>query len=125
MSIGKVGGGGKKGGASGAKGAKGTSGSTFASRVGATSTLVGPSGAVGSSNVPALEPLTAQAVEIAKQLKAGLLKSKEEATKTLVSCLLREKVRMQSSALTEKISQSLQDDPRLNAALERLWANVE
>lgn len=127
MSIGKIGGGGRKGGAGPAKGATGkgavgkTGGKTFG-KIDRTESLVGASGQVQGGNVGGVEPLSAQAMEIARQLKGGQLKSKEEAAKKLVGEILREKLRMQSKALTDKIAAQLQDDPRLSQALERLWS---
>jgi hypothetical protein len=130
MSVGGVRGGGKGGKAGGAKGpsgaggAKAAGGSTFG-KVDRSESLVGVSGLVGSGNVgvQGSEPvLTAQALAIAQQLKRGELGSRGEATKKLVAEVLKEKLRMQSKALTEKIADALQDDPRLNQALERLWS---
>lgn len=139
MSVGGIRGGGGKGGPKGPKGAgsagrasKGTFG-----KVDKTERLVGASGAAGTSEVSgtsgaggpggakgvaAADPVTAQALEIARQLKSGQLKTKEEATKKFVAEILKEKLRMQSKALTSKIADTIQDDPRLNQALERLWA---
>ncbi|MHB8879165.1 MAG: hypothetical protein ACYC8T_36155 [Myxococcaceae bacterium] len=128
MAVGKVGGGGRKGGAGGAKGAGPvgkTGGTSFGGKVGKSESLVGPSGLVGSSNVAAADPVTAQALDIARQLKSGQIKTKEEATKKLVAEVLKEKVRMQSKALTQKIADALQEDPRLTQALERLWTTAE
>jgi hypothetical protein len=122
MAVGRVGG---KKGASGAKGAGPvgkTGGAGFADKVGKSESLVGPSGLSGTASVAAADPVTASALDIARQLKTGQIKSKEEATKKLVADILREKVRMQSKALTSRISESLTDDPRLQQALERLWA---
>jgi hypothetical protein len=64
-------------------------------------------------------------MDIARQLKNGQLKDKDEATKKLVADILREKIHMQSKALTNRIANELQDDPRLQKALERLWAKAE
>ncbi len=134
MGVGKVGGGGRKGGAKGAGGAGGAKGAggagkagkaSFADQVDRSQSLVGPSGAAGSGNVQAPDSVTAQALDIARQLKSGQIKSREEATRTLVDRLLKEKVRMQSKALTEKIAETLQDDPRLSQALERIWSKAE
>ena len=125
MGVGKVGGGRKGGGVGGAKGAGGVSkagGAGFADKVGKSESLVGPSRMAGTANVVAADPVTAQALNIARQLKTGQIKTKEEATKKLVADILKEKVRMQSKALTARISESLTDDPRLQQALERLWA---
>ncbi len=124
MSVGKVGGGGKKGGAGAAKGAGpvGKAGGKSFGKVDKTESLVGASGLVQGSNVGGVEPLSAQALEIARQLKGGELKSKQEAAKKLVAEILREKLRLQSKALTDKVADALQDDPRLNQALERLWS---
>lgn len=134
MGVGGVRGGGRKGGAGGAGGAGGVKGggavggakgAGFAGKVDASQGLVGPSGAAASGNVQALDPVMANALDIARQLKNGQIKTKEEATKKLVADILKEKVRMQSRALTAKIADTLQDDPRLNQALERLWGRGE
>jgi hypothetical protein len=134
MSVGGVGRGGGKGRAGGAKGASGAGpakGASFGGKVDGTERLVGPSGAAGSGNVQgtqapqAADPVTASALAIAKQLKNGDFKSKDEATRKLVAEVLKEKLKMKSAALTQKIADALQDDPRLNQALERLWAKAE
>ncbi|NPD29246.1 hypothetical protein [Corallococcus exiguus] len=131
MAVGGVGRGGGKGRAGGAKGASGPSGAasaSFGGKVDRTESLVGPSGLVGSSNIQgpqATDPIAAQALAIAKRLKNGGFKSKEEATKALVSEVLQEKLNMKSAALTGRIAGALQDDPRLNQVLERLWSKAE
>jgi hypothetical protein len=131
MSVGGVGRGGGKGRAGGAKGASGAGpakGAGFGGRVDKAESLVGPSGLVGSGNVQgpqATDPVTASAMAIAKQLKNGDFKSKDEATRKLVAEVLKEKLRMKSASLTQKIADALQEDPRLNQALERLWAKAE
>jgi hypothetical protein len=124
----RVGRGGKAGGAGGAKGAGPAGkagGGGFAGKVGKSESLVGASGLVGGGNVGQADPVTAGALDIARMLKAGQIKTKEEATKKLVANILRDKVRMQSKALTDKISDQLQGDPRLSQALERLWKRGE
>ncbi|MBL8917706.1 MAG: hypothetical protein JNJ54_02505 [Myxococcaceae bacterium] len=133
MSVRGVGRGGKAGGAGRAGAAGGASGASkaqgaFGSKVDRTESLVGPSGLVGSSNVgatAATNPVVAQALDIARQMKAGQIKSRDEATKKLVSDILRDKVRTQSRQLTEKIVEQLKDDPRLAQTLERLWNKAE
>ena len=131
MSVGGVGRGGGKGRAGGAKGAAGKApvgGSNFGAKVDKAESLVGPSGLVGSSNVQgaqAADPISAQAMAIAKQLKNGGFKSKEDATRSLVAEVLKEKLHMKSSALSSKIADALQEDPRLNQVLERLWSKAE
>jgi len=128
MSVGGIRGGGGKGRAGGPKGASGkggvgkASGSNFGGKVDRTEELVGPSGEVGSSNVGGVDPVTAQALELARKLKSGEISSKEEATKKLVADILKEKLRMQSQSLTSKVAEALQNDPRLTQALERLWS---
>ena len=136
MGVGGVRGGGRRGGPSGAGGAggaggakgagaaSGAKGAGFAGKVDASQGLLGPSGAAAGGNVGALDPVTANALDIARQLKSGQIKTKEEATKKLVADILKEKVRLQSKALTKKIADTLQDDPRLNQALERLWGRA-
>ena len=108
-----VGGAGRGRGKGRAGGAKGPSGKASAGKAG-TATFGG-----------AVEPLTSQALAIAQQLKNGDFKNKDEATRKLVAEVLEEKLRMKSSALTSKIADALQDDPRLNQALERLWSKAE
>lgn len=131
MSVGGVGRGGGKGRAGGARGASGKApagGSSFGGKVDKAESLVGPSGLVGSSNVEqarAADPIASQAMAIAKQLKNGGFKNKEEATKHLVAEVLKEKLRMKSSTLSSKIADALQEDPRLNQVLERLWSKAE
>lgn len=128
MAVGRVGRGGSKGGVGGAKGAGGVSkagGAGFADKVGKSESLVGPSRMAGTANVAAADPVSAQALDIARQLKSGQIKTKEEATRKLVADILKEKVRMQSKALTNKIAESLSDDPRLQRALERLWQGAD
>jgi hypothetical protein len=103
-------------------------GSNFGGKVDKAESLVGPSGLVGSSNVQgpqAADPISAQAMAIAKQLKNGGFKSKEDATRQLVAEVLKEKLHMKSSALSSKIADALQEDPRLNQVLERLWSKAE
>lgn len=131
MSVRGVGRGGKAGGARGASGAGAASkagGAAFGAKVDKAESLVGPSGAAGSSNVGNVgptDPVTAQAMDLVRQLRSGQLKSREEATKKLVADILREKVRTQSKKLTDKIFEQLKDDPRLHQTLERLWDRAE
>lgn len=147
MSVGGIRGGGGRGGPKGPKGAGkgggrvGGGGGSF--KVDKSESLVGTTREAGSSNVGGVssaggaggpggagkagaagktDPVAAQAMEIARMLKSGQLKTKEEATKKFVAEILKEKLRMQSKALTSRIADSLQEDPRLNQALERLWA---
>ena len=131
MAVRGVGRGGKAGGAgraSGAGGAAKTGGTSFGARVDKSEGLVGPSGAVGSSNVggvAAADPVTAQALDLARQLKNGQLKSRDEASRKLVADILREKVRLQSKQLTDKILEQLKEDPHLSRTLEHLWNKAE
>lgn len=126
MSVGGVGRGGKggrAGGAGGATGPKGPSGAGGGFKVDKSESLVGASREVSTSEVRESEPvLSAQARAIAQQLKNGQIGSKQEATKKLVAEILKEKVKVSSKALTEKIADTLQDDPRLNQALDRIWS---
>lgn len=131
MSVRGVGRGGKAGGARGASGAGAAAkagGAGFSAKVDKAESLVGASGLVAGSNVGGVgptDPVTAQALDLVRQLKTGQLKSREEATRKLVADILREKVRTQSKKLTEKIFEQLKDDPRLNQTLERLWDRAE
>lgn len=121
MSVRGVGRGSKAGGAKGAKEATPAAKTSFAGKVEKTESLVGPSGVVGSSNVGAVDPVSAQAMELIRQLREGQIKSRDEATKKLVANILREKVRTQSKVLNEKIFEALKDDPRM----ARLWKRAE
>lgn len=130
MSVRGVGRGGKAGGARGASGAGAASkaGGAFGAKVDKSESLVGPSGAAGSSNVGNVgptDPVTAQAMDLVRQLKSGELKSRDEATKALVADILREKINTQSKKLTDKIFEQLKEDPRLTQTLERLWSRAE
>jgi len=128
MAVRGVGRGGKAGGAGRAGGTAKAGGASFGARVEKSESLVGPSGAVGSSNVggvAAADPVTAQALELARQLKSGQLKSRDEASRKLVADILREKVRLQSKQLTDKILEQLKDDPHLSSTLEHLWNKAE
>ncbi|MCU0700867.1 MAG: hypothetical protein MUC96_30535 [Myxococcaceae bacterium] len=133
MSVRGVGRGGKAGGAGRAGAAGGASGPSkaggaFGAKVDRTESLVAPSGLVGSSNVgatAATNPVVSKALDIARQMKQGQIKSRDEATKKLVQDILRDKVRSQSKHLTEKIFEQLKDDPRLAQTLERLWNKAE
>lgn len=128
MGVGKVRGGGSKGAAGGVKGAGGAgkaSGAGFAGKVDRSESLVGPSGAAGSGNVQAMDPVSAKALDIARQLKSGQIKTREEATRALVADILKEKVRMQSKALTQYIAERLEDDPRNKQLLEQILAKAQ
>lgn len=129
MAVGRVGGGskGRTGGVSGGGATQGASkaqGSGFA-RVERTEAQPGVSGLVGSANAGPTDPVTAQAQLVARQLKSGQIRTREEATKKLVGDILKQKLRMKSEGLTQKIADALQQDPRLQAALERLWDGAE
>jgi hypothetical protein len=133
MSVRGVGRGGKAGGAGRAGGAQGAAkaGAAFGAKVdkaGKSESLVGPPGAAASGNVggvAAADPVTAQVLDIVRQLKDGQIKTRDEATKKLVADILQEKVRLQSKKLTDKIAQQLKDDPRLSQTLDRLWNQAE
>ncbi len=122
---GRGGGGGKVGGPKGAGGPAGASKAGKASgagfgKVDRLESLVGPSGAAGADGVAPTDPITAGALEIARQVKAGQI-SREEAAKKLVANILEERLRLKSKALTGKIVEQMNDDPRLNQTLQRLW----
>jgi hypothetical protein len=136
MSVGGIRGGGGKGASGGAKGAGGKGGAGgaggagkagggggFVGKVDQSAGLVGPSGLVGADNVPGGEPLLAtQAAGIAQALAHGQIKTKSEATKKFVAEVLKQKLKMQSKALTDKIAESLQDDPNFSSRLDRMWS---
>jgi hypothetical protein len=127
MSVRGVGRGGKSGRAQGAAGPA-KAGAAFGGKVDKTVGLVGPSGAAGSSNVMqtvASDPVTAKALELVRQLRTGELKSREEATKKLVTDILREKMKMSSKKMTERVVDELKADPSLNQTLERLWNRAD
>lgn len=127
MGVGGVKGGGKKGGVGGAKGAAGAKKGSFGDRVERAAGPQGASGVAGTSGAgaaSATDPIVKQALDIVSQLKAGVIKSREEATRTLVADILKEKVKLKSRLLTNRIAGQLEDDPRLSQALERLWGKA-
>jgi hypothetical protein len=136
-----VGGVGRGGGAKGPKGAAGSgkaSGAfgpkvTAADGAGKAESLVGVSGAAGSAeaaSVAAADPITAGAQNIAKALAEGKIGSKAEATQKLISLILEKKGLSRDGKgkggkkLVEQIADTLEQDPRLAAALERTWARA-
>ena len=121
MGVGGVRGGGKRGGAGGVGKAPRAG---FDSRVDRAASTAGPSGTAGTSGAGALAPadaLTSRALEIARLLRAGQISTRDEATRRLVSDILKQKLRMQSKALTQRIADALEDDPAMNRRLGRLW----
>lgn len=124
MSVGGIRGGGRGGGVKGPKGPGGTSkagGGTFG-KVDRSEKLVGPSGLSGSAEVGPSDPVSMQVLAIARALKSGEIGSKSDAAQKLVASILRERLRLGSKALSKKISDHLQEDPRLAQTLDRLWA---
>lgn len=135
MAVGGVRGGGR--GSAGAKGVAGKStGATFKvtgnDAAGKTESLVGVSGTAGTAEaapVAAADPIAAGAAQIAQALQSGQIASKSEATQKLVQLILGKKQLLgegkRSKKLVEQISDTIQDDPRLAAALERTWARAQ
>ena len=132
MAIGGV----KRGGGSrGPKAAGGKAGSDFSGRVtgndaaGKAEGLSGASRAAGSGEVGAAtsaDPVSVGAQAIAKALKDGKIASKQEATQQLVALILKRgapgaKGSKSQQKLVERIADTLVEDPRLAAALERTW----
>jgi hypothetical protein len=133
MSVRGAGRGGKAGGAGRAAGAGRSGGpskakGTFGGKVDKPTSLAGASGLVASANAQsaaATSPVLAQVLELARLMKAGEIKNRDEATKRLVRDILRQKVRTQSKRLADEIIASLKDDPRMSKSLERLWTKAE
>ncbi len=125
MAVGGIRGGGrgvKGGGKVGGKVAPGKTSGATAGKVDRFQGLVGPSSAAGSGEVGSVDPVSAQAMAIAKALKTGEIATRAEATEKLVAGILRERLRVQlSKSLSKKISEHLQDDPRLSQTLDRIW----
>ncbi len=124
MGVGSVKGGGGRGGAKGPKGlGAGPAKTGFVEKAGAAGkaeSLVGVSGAAGSGEVGA--PATVEkASEIARALRSGEIATKADAARQLVGAILKERMNMQSKALTARIAEQLADDPRLAQTLERIW----
>lgn len=131
MSVKGVKGGGRSTGPGRASGPAKSSGAGFNAKVDGAQRAVGPAGASGASGVAQtgaagpVDAVTVQVLDIARQLKAGQIKSREEATKRLVSDIIREKVHTRSKKLTAQVYDSLSDDPRLQQTLERMWTSAE
>jgi hypothetical protein len=128
MSVRGVGRGGKAGAAKGAAGASKASAASFGGKVDKAEAKHAVSGLVASAGAGEAAPVdavTAQAVELIRQLKSGQLKSRDEATRKLVQDILKEKVRTQSKQLADKIMDQMKDDPRLSQSLDKLWQRAE
>ncbi|MCL2625543.1 MAG: hypothetical protein FWD46_01825 [Cystobacterineae bacterium] len=123
MAVGKIGGKRGAGAARGLASAKKAEGSAFQAKVEriAPTISLGEVGAVVGRG----DPVVAQAAEIARQFRDGAIKTKEEATRHLVANILREIVRTNSKTLTQKITQDIEGDPRLQETLERIWSKAE
>jgi hypothetical protein len=126
MAVGGVGRGGRGGGVKGPSGAGGAgkAGSTFKvtgnEGAGKAESLVGPSRAAGA------DPVTASLSQIAKDLASGAIASKSEATQKAVHTILEKKGLLGKNPkgnkrMVQQIADTLEDDPRLAAALERTW----
>jgi hypothetical protein len=119
--------GGIRGGGRGGKGPRGVGGKAGTSKASAgsfskASGTQGASGAGGAGDVGGSDPVAAQAAAIAKALRAGEISSKSEAAQKLVTGILRDRLKISSKSLSKRISDHLQDDPRLSQTLERIWA---
>lgn len=134
MGVGPIRGGGSRGGpkgpkgagkAAGGKGAVGKAGGGGpADRTERTAGLVGPSGLAGSSEVGG-GAVIEQAKQVARALKSGEISTKAEAARRLVAGILKERMDIQSKALEARIAEQLQQDPRLQQTLERIWQRGE
>lgn len=120
MAVRGVGRGGKTGGASGAGGSAKASGN-FRAKVDRAQATAGASGTASAAPVGSVDPVVAKAQELLRQLKAGELASRDEATRKLVGHILKEKVRTQSKPLSDWIVQQLEHDPANQRLLEQLW----
>lgn len=135
MGVGGVGRGGRGSGPKGTGGAGKAqgSGSTFKvsgnDAAGKAESLVGASRAAGTgeaSGVGAADPVTASLQQIAKELASGSIANKSEATRKAVLTILQKKGMLGKNAkgnkkMVDQIADTLEDDPRLLAALERTW----
>ena len=124
MAVGRAG---KKGGPGGGGKVGGASGKGFGAKVDAAA---GPkaalAGSVGSTAAAAPNAAVAEiAVDIARMLKAGQIKTKDEATQRLVSEILKQRMKLHSKLLNQQVSEALQDDPRLSETLDRIWSKGE
>ncbi len=121
MGVGRVGGGGKRGGAGAAKGGGSCGqgrgrqlrrqGSASLNLLVSASGLVGGGEIAGQRRCAASDPVTAGALDVARMLKSGQIKTKEEATRKLVGDILREKVNLKPKALASKIADQLAGRP--------------
>lgn len=126
--VGRPGAGGAAGRSGGISGPAKAAGGGFSARIdkaAGVGIVAGASGGEGIEPVAAVDPVLAQVLALARQLRSGELKTPDDATQELVSGILREKVRLQSKLLTDRIVQQLKDDPRLSKTLERLWKQAE
>jgi hypothetical protein len=103
-------------------GGKGGTGKTSGPSFSRASSADAASGATASGEVGGTDPVSAQAAAIAKALRTGEISTKAEAVQKLVAGILKDRLRISSKSLSRKISDHLQDDPRLSQTLERIWA---
>lgn len=128
MSVGGIrgGGGGKRAG-----GPKGPASSTPAGKaagksfgkVDSTATLVGPSGAAGSSNVgsaPWMAAVSSAMAAVAKRWQAGEIKDKRDARKEMIKAIVRERMNMNCEPLNEQIENAIEGSPMHNQIIERI-----
>lgn len=125
MGVGPIRGGGRGGGPkdtgrAGGKAGAGKSPGASSGKADRAGSLVGPSGAVGSSEVGGAG-LADKAAEIARALRAGEVSTKAEAARRLVAEILEERLRTRSKVLGQRIAEQLEQDPRLAQTLERIW----
>lgn len=135
MAVGGVGRGGRGGGPKGPGGAGKASGSGATFKVsgnegaGKAESLVGASRAAGTgeaAGVAGADPITASLQQIAKDLASGSIANKSEATRKAVQTILQKKGLLGKNPkgnkkMVDQIADTLEDDPRLAAALERTW----
>jgi hypothetical protein len=135
MSVGGVRRGGKSGGPRGPSG-PGKTGGTSTFKVGGTGATSGVAaktavaGAAGTDAADALAAIRSEISTIAAGLKNGTIASKAEATQKVVQMILEKKSLLGGAKgkgakkLVQQIADTLQDDPRLAAALERSWSRA-
>jgi hypothetical protein len=125
MAVGGVKGGGKGGKAGGSKGARG--GSVHKpNRVDPTD-AAGPADATSGSNGDAVGSLSSGMSNVENFLSpdfcaeiARTIPNWEGQVRALIAEVLRQNLRIESKLLTERIAETLQQDPRLKRKLERL-----
>jgi hypothetical protein len=121
----RPGGAGGVGGGGGVKSTGKVGGAGFGGKVDKNASVEGASVAPSSAAGPA-SPMVLEALSIVKKLQDGQIPSKAHATGELVTSILKEKMGKRTSknrGIVRTITDTIQEDPHIQAVLERIWSH--